>query len=513
MVQDMKLFVKTHKNALAINAIVVCICYLHMVFSQNVGIDTERIIVAEGPLLDSWKDVGRQGLLLSKMLGMPGGYNPYLSGMIFLLGFILLGALVAFLCWIVSGRDDRYPYGLFLALFSVCPVWMPQFYFALQRAEVVLGMVYAVISVFALSQLIYGKCGKGGMVIRAVLGLASGVWSFCTYQGCVAFYIGLCIIVFLMDFAKTCQEKQWREYVWAILGLIGGFAAVYIVNMAITKMFFGQGQYLQGQIVWGQASVSEIIHNILRHVKHVLFWENAVYRSVYPLMCVCLAIVWIVFCLKREFKISVKIVFTLALGGLLLTPFLLTIYMGNEPAVRSQFALQLIAAFGCMFAYGIWRRQEARQYLWARRTLLAVCVVAAWLSVATDLRLLYTDDVRYQEDVRVAGQIAHDIQRIKEADNLPIICVGRYEARLNEKAEREDMYGVSFLSWDYTPAFPVGATGRVVGIMNTMGIDIAGTLEYQEEAIELSKEMEHYPTDGYISVRDNYVIVKLSDIE
>ncbi len=513
MVQDMKLFAKTHKNALLVNAVMVCICYLHMAFSQNVGIDTERIIVAEGPLLDSWKTVGRQGLLLSKMIGMPGGYNPYLSGMIFLLGFMLLGALIGFLCWTVSGRDDGYPYGLFMALFAVCPVWMPQFYFALQRAEVVLGMIYAVISVFALSRLIYDKWGKGRMVIWAVFGLAFGVWSFCTYQGCVAFYIGLCIMVFLMDFAKSYREKQWREYAWAILGLIGGFAAVYVVNMAITKIFFGQGQYLQGQIVWGQASISDIIHNILRHVKNVLFWENAVYRSVYPLVCVCLAIVWIAFCFKREYKISIKVVFTLALAGLLLTPFLLTIYMGNEPAVRSQFALQLIAAFGCMFAYGIWSRQDARKCLWGRRAVMAVCVVAIWFSVATNLRLLYTDDVRNQEDLRVAGQIAQDIQRMKGADNLPIICVGGYEARLNEASERVDMYGVSFLSWDYTPASLAGATGRVVGIMNTMGIDINGTLEYQDEAIELAKEMAHYPHNGYISVQDSYVIVKLSDIK
>ncbi len=246
MIQDMKLFAKTHRNALIVNAVMVCICYLHMAFSQNVGIDTERIIVAEGPLLDSWKTVGRQGLLLSKMLGMPGGYNPYLSGMIFLLGFILLGALIAFLCWTASGRDDRYPYGLFMALFAVCSVWMPQFYFALQRAEVVLGMIYAVISVFALSRLIYDKCGKGRMVFRAVLGLAFGVWSFCTYQGCVAFYIGLCIMVFLMDFAESYREKEWWEYAWAILKLIGGFAVVYVVNMAITKMFFRSGAVFAG---------------------------------------------------------------------------------------------------------------------------------------------------------------------------------------------------------------------------------------------------------------------------
>lgn len=508
---DMRLFVKSHKNALVLNGVMACVCYLHMVFSLNVGIDTERIIQAEGPLLDSWKNVGRQGLLLSKAVWTPGGYNPYFAGLLFLAGFILLGASIAFLCWMMSGKDDKYPYGLFMVLFTVCPAWMPQFYFALQRTEVVLGMLYAVLSVFALSRLIYFKGHKAGW---AVLGLAFGVWSFCTYQGCVAFYIGLCIMVFLMDFARSCEQKPWKEYAMAILGLIGGFGAVYIVNTVITKLFFGMDQYLQGQIAWGRAPLSQIMDCIIRHIAKVLLWGlgRVEYSSAYPFMCLFLAIVFIGFCRKGEIQKSNKIVLLLALAGLALTPFLMTIYTGSHLVARSQFALQLVSAFGCMFAYGIFKRKEGRNYQWLRGAALAVCVAVAWCNVSTVSRLLYADDVRYQEDVRVATHIAQDIWQTEGTQGLPIICVGGYENHLNGAVKGADMYGATALAWDYTPANLAGATGRVVGIMNVLGIDIAGTLEHADEAIELSREMEHYPNAGYISVQDNYIIVKLSEI-
>lgn len=509
MIEDMKRFAKIHRKGLFVNAVMVCICYLHMVFSQNVGVDTERMIMDAGPLLDSWKAIGRQGLVLSKAVWMPGGYNPYFAGIVFLAGFMLLGSLLAYLCWTMNGRDDRYPYGLFMVLFSVCPVWMPQFYFALQRMEVVLGLLYATLSVFALGRMVFNREYK---ICLAVTYLAFGVWSFCSYQGCVAFYIGLCIMIFLMDFVRSYQEKPWNVYALAILKLIGGFAAVYLVNAIITRVFFGQGQYLTGQILWGNAPVSDIIRNILRHVKNVLLWEGASHRSVYPVVCICLAIVCLAFCMKKHIKKSVKFVFFLALAGLLATPFLLTVYMGNAPVVRSQFALQLVSAFGCMFAYGICKKEGGKRYLWARRAMMAVSVAVIWFSVSTVARLQYTDDVRYQEDVRVASEIARDIQRTEGTKDLRVIFVGGYGARLNSAAEGNDMYGVSMLGWDYTPANPIGSTARVIDFMHTLGIEVNGTLDHQEEAVELAKEMDHYPNPGYISVQDDYVIVKLSDI-
>lgn len=59
MFQDMESFIKRHKKAVILNFITVCICYIHMAFSQNIGIDTE-IMIMDGPsMLKSWYNLGR----------------------------------------------------------------------------------------------------------------------------------------------------------------------------------------------------------------------------------------------------------------------------------------------------------------------------------------------------------------------------------------------------------------------------------------------------------------------
>lgn len=152
--KDTQEFFRMHKTALFINACVCIICYGHLVFSQNVGIDTEHVINYPGTTMQ-WESIGRQGLLYTKTLFGILEYNPYLGGVLFLGSFILLGSMIMFLCWRMSGKDGRYPYGWFGVLFSTCPVWMIQFYFSLQRAEVVMGMLYGAVSVFALCEILF----------------------------------------------------------------------------------------------------------------------------------------------------------------------------------------------------------------------------------------------------------------------------------------------------------------------------------------------------------------------
>lgn len=357
MLQNMKTFINVHKKAIILNVIVVFVCYVHMIFSMNMGIDTE-IMISNGPeMLKSWTWIGRHGLVLTKTLLNLRVYNPYFAGIIFLAAFMALGIFTAFYCWLAAGKNDRYPYGLFLALFSTCPVWMMQFYFALQRMEVVLGLVYTLISVFCFNQFVFYQ--KKNIYLLAYL--VFGVWGFCSYQGNVMFYIGLCVMFLILDFAEHYQQKQWQDYSRMILKLTGGFLVIYLVNMVIIRLFFGQGVYLREQVAWGKVGISEIIYRICAHVHHILFFRGTWFRSAYPLACLCVAAVFIMFCQKKEMKKGMKGILFLAMAGLLITPVLLTIYIGNIPVPRSQFALQLISAFACMFACGIWKMDEDRK--------------------------------------------------------------------------------------------------------------------------------------------------------
>lgn len=207
-----------------------------------------------------------------------------------------------------------------------------------------------------------------------------------------------------------------------------------------------------------------------------------------------------------------KLMLLVILTGLLITPFLLSIYLGYIPVTRSQFALQLISAFGCMFACGIWKQEKTKKNLWLQRGTLAVSAAAVWFSLATIFLLQYTDDVRYQEDMRVAENIVEDICHTEGAKGLPIVFVGQYSPKLNPSSWQEDPYGTSFLGWDYTPENQTGATGRIVGFMHTMGLDINNASNREEEALKAAKDLTCYPSLGYISVEEDFVVVKLSEL-
>lgn len=512
MLQDIKKFLKNHKSAVIWNAITVCICYMHMAFSQNIGLDTESMIIDENGVLEGWKTIGRQGLVASKLLLKLSRYNPYFGGIVFLAGFILLGVFLAFLCWKASGGDDGYPYGLFMILFSTCLAWMPQFYFSLQRAEVILGLIYAVISVYSLCQILFYKVWKRYWI---PVYLIFGVWSFCSYQGSVAFYIGLCVIYFLMDFSHNYGQIQWKESVGAVFKLIGGFLLVFVVNMIVTQVFFGQGEYLTGLIGWGKQPVLQVIHSILGNIFAVLTCSGWMNWSAYPLACLCIAVLFIGFCRDREIKYSIKLVFFLALAGLLSAPFLLTIYLGSQVVPRSQFTLQLIAAFGCMFACGMWKKEKKAYAVWMQRGVIVVSAIIVWVSVGKIMLLQYTDDIRYQEDVRVAEVIWKDLKETEAAGKLPVIFVGKYQPCLNAVSWRDDMYGLSFFAWDYSVENPTGATGRALHFMKALGIDveIGSSIDYRGDAVAASYGMNCYPAPGYISVQDEFIVVKLSEIE
>ena len=508
---DVKVFWASHKKCMVLNGMFILLCYAHMAFSDNIGVDTEILLSNEPAMLDSWIGIGRQGLVLTKYLFGLAPYNPYFAGVLFLAAFTALGASIAFFCWVAGGKNDLYPYWMFLLLFSTCPVWMPQFYFALQRTEVVFGLIYAVVSAFSLCQMVfYGK----KKVSRVLVYLFFGIWSFCSYQGCVMFYIGLCIIFFLMDFIRLSRGREWRVYAALILKLMGGFLLVYCLNMAITNLFFGQGQYLQEQVGWGRIEPMESLRKIASHVYHITTNIEVGQISAFPLSCICTAIVFIHFCRKKEMEKSLKAVLLIALAGLLITPFLLTIYLGDLPVARSQFVLQLIAAFSCMFACGIWRAKGGTKEEWFQRGAVGFSAVFIWLSLGMVFRLQYTADVSYQEDVRVVCEIAKEIRQTEGAEGMPVIFVGKYKAKLNRAAVPMDMYGESLLGWGSTKEDPTGATGRIISLMDALGINMeSGVPPFGKEAVLAAESMEPYPNQGYISVQDGYVVVNLSMLE
>jgi len=495
-------FFRMHKAALFINVCVCLICYGHLVFSQNVGIDTEHVINYPGTTMQ-WESIGRQGLLYTKWLFGILEYNPYLGGALFLGSFILLGSMIMFLCWRISGKDDSYPYGWFAVLFSTCPVWMIQFYFSLQRAEVVVGMLYGVISVFALCEILFFRQRK---IYWFVLCLFFGVWCLASYQSCALLYISLCVLCYLLDFFRDCK-REWKVYAKHILGLIAGFGVIYASYYALISRSLANNYYLSAQIKWGEYPVSQSLSLIFDHIKCMLNWHIESDVSAFPLSCICVFLLFCAYFLKV--KKNIPMLF-LGLAGLMVSPFLFTIYIGDKSIARTQFAQPLVCAAACMLFWGLCKR-EGWRLIWTKRISMAAAAAIVWICISLILSLEYTEDIRYREDAVVSQTIATDVGRIEEAQGLPIILVGERKAKLNGASKPADIYGYSFYQWDHSVGNPTGATWRVVGFMKTLGIDVESGAKFRKKAIKAAEGMPCYPAEGYVKVCKNFVVVKLAE--
>ena len=500
--KDTQEFFRMHKTALFINACVCIICYGHLVFSQNVGIDTEHVINYPGTTMQ-WESIGRQGLLYTKTLFGILEYNPYLGGVLFLGSFILLGSMIMFLCWRMSGKDGRYPYGWFGVLFSTCPVWMIQFYFSLQRAEVVMGMLYGAVSVFALCEILFFGQRK---VYWFLICLFFGVWCLASYQSCALLYISLCVLCYLLDFFRDSQRK-WNVYVKHILGLMAGFGVIYVTYYFWISRSLANNYYLSAQIKWGEYPVTQSLSLIFDHVKCMLNWNMESDVSAFPLSCICVALLFGGYFLKTR-KNSAML--ALGLTGLMVSPFLFSIYIGDKSIARTQFAQPLVCAAACMLFWGI-SKKEGWKLVWARRLSMAGAAAIVWICVSLILSLEYTEDIRYREDSIVAQTVATDLGRIEEAKGLPIIFVGERKARLNGASKPADIYGYSFFQWDHSVGNPTGATWRVVGFMKTLGIDVESGADFRKKAVKAAKDLPCYPQEGYIAVQKNFVVIKLAE--
>ena len=122
------------------------------------------------------------------------------------------------------------------------------------------------------------------------------------------FYIGLCIVFFLLDFAQSYMNTDWKKYAANIGKLMGGFLIVYVINTVATRLLFGVGEYTQSQIVWGRVEFLEIVRSLFIHIKAILVWQGLQFRSPYPLAGLCLALLFLAFCMKREIKKSVNFI-------------------------------------------------------------------------------------------------------------------------------------------------------------------------------------------------------------
>lgn len=465
-------------------------------------IDTE-VLINTPKSLYNWLDIGRQGGILTRYLLGVQWFNPYMAT---LCGYLLLcvaGILYGYLFW-RAGRKGQRLCAIFGLLCFSAPIMTEQFYFQLQVLEIACGYILCALAV-GMSFVAVLKKSKPSWVISIVC----AIWSFSTYQAFVFVYVAVVISCFILLYQRWENHKTKTDICYGklVTMLIVGFFAAFLINILITEVFFSSGaDYLEGQIAWTSQSAKACILTVVRHFIYGFLGNRPFFTYFYGMIATALlglTLIW----LAREKGLPVWELYVAAIIGLQCVPFLLTLVMGNIPAVRTQLAYPMVLACDVLILATYLPKKQTSKMM-----VFVVTALICWTQISMTRRLLYTDEIRAQEDLRVAEQIAERISMTASVDK-PVAFVGVYRNSLNGAVQRGELIGRSLfdMTSEVVPHY-FWSGDRAANVLLASGFDFrAASQEQVLEARKLSQVMPRWPAKGSIVDAGEFVIVKLSE--
>lgn len=505
-------FCRKRLDLLIFNISIVAVVYGCRIFNLSVTMDTDFFINTPRSVYN-WLDIGRYGLIFTEKIFGIRWYNPYINST---LGFFVIVAFLMMFAYAfeyISGGESRYNYFVFSALFMTHPIWVMQWLFKLQNFDIAISILLVAIAVYLTFSWI--KCRA---VWRLLLAIGCLVWSFGSYQANTTLFIAAVAFGILID-----KESDIKKLFFVCVKTVIPFGCAYILNSIIVKLFFSSGDYLEGQTLWGKASVEQCINNIIMHIKQVLYiYKDYIYGYGAIVLCIC-AVIMLVVWYKDAVKIPVWKWSAILI--LIVSPFMLTIYAGIALTFRSQYVLPFVIAVG--FMYLIRKRDDKKvgkqiSIIKIIKRAVRVGVIIAAIGVGlsqlyTTLRFWYADDVRYEQDVDTLNEIVtrchiknYDIQTNR------IAFVGEYKAPLNNACYPAiDFIGMSYFSMftDMEPAY-FYSTEKICTFALTRGIKMNGAS--QEEIInatKFAKNMPEWPANDAIQKNGELIIVKMGNVK
>ena len=204
------------------------------------------------------------------------------------------------------------------------------------------------------------------------------------------------------------------------------------------------------------------------------------------------------------------------MGCFILTPFLLSLYMGSNPFYRSQYVLPFV--IGCMYML-IYKEfssvADGKKLFIIQTIIVLICGTFTMKQIKVTNKLWYSDDVRYQQDCQMLSSIIDDLhdQGI-DYNHKPTVFIGTWRAPLNPQCFVPiETIGYSYFenAATYQPYY-FFSNDSIKKLALMQGETIAACdVEQCNQARKYSKNMTSYPQKGYIQEYDDLIVIKLSD--
>ncbi len=475
-----------------------------LVTSSNFRADSDRMLYHAEVALTQYVNEGRAGLVfLLRLLGLDH-WHPVLSGVIFLICFAASGWLMGYYIYRFSGRQWNDANLLFVILFGTSPVWVFQAYFVLQIAGIGIGMLLLTL-LAGLDVCVYTreKYGLAAKCACALLSSALLCFSITIYQALIVYYFTVIFLCLACHFRSGRGIKPSQAAIW-LLQVLAAVAAYWIIQR-LTRG--GMSEYLMQQFEWKNASVLRCIRNIIEEVVRTMILYHANHASLYPLCAIMFLYMVFLAIRKRGTGTAPGAMELLSIAALLVLPYAMSVLYGTQANTRTQFALQISAAF-----IPVWFLSRTENGL-LKKALVGICVIAVLCQSLIVVRLCYTDMQRNERDVRIGQDILSELEGM-DTEAKPLVVLGALPFEDNTPLmEKTDVYGMSFFEWANFPDRPGSGTLAVIRLFEAMTDRTFPAYNYDHlhAAVEAAYAMPAYPQEGYVCELDDCIAVKLSE--
>jgi hypothetical protein len=289
----------------------------------------------------------------------------------------------------------------------------------------------------------------------------------------------------------------------------------FIDRVIIPAVFhIERAKYLDDMNRWGQLSIRENITRILAFVYiikgKIPFVNTAVdstlraYGNILLLPVVVFFIINVAFVALKKIPQGRRFLFLLAGIGVPLCIILLSAAGGSLPPMRAQFVLPLAFAFMFFFLIKTYKKKTA---------VVATCLalLAAAYQAQISAQLFYSDQLRYNEDVRIAYELNDLITRAQpENKKLPVAFVGRYNTATRFQANflQGDVIGYSFFGAGTSVEF---TTVEIWAFMKTLGMNFDMASRHGDQALKEAATIPPYPDPGCVKQMKDFIVVRLTE--
>lgn len=501
-------FCKKNKYFIIFCFIISYFTYFIRLNNYSVSIDNEYPIKGGGNVFNgvgnSWISIRRWALvLLTYVVRLGDRFNPFYSNLVCLFFFNLFVILVSYLFYKYM-KNNKYIIYIFGSAILTSPLYADQFCFTLQNAEVAIGLCLVALATYLSFKAVYENNIASYIMGTLVLAFSMGI-----YQAMYIVYITLVVGLF---FAKISTEKSSniKKEILNILKFITIFVIAHIITTIIANIFINvlnlNGQNLLTTTTWKRCPTRMCIKIIKNTLIREIFPTGLfkVYNYSY-LISIVLTLLIIASMIKN--KENNKVLKSICLIFLLLTPFLLIFIQGDYVPNRTMLSYSIVVAI--IFTSFINRFKE--------KDVLTLILIITTITGISQLKVtndyFYSDLIRYKEDEKLTYEIFYSIESL---DNLPsqklsdckIIFLGKYKTKSPGDIYKGDTVGSSFYGWDYETEFL--SNRRINSFAQIYGYKyIMPSVEEIQNAKQYIDELNVFPEKGSITIKDNIIIVRL----